>query len=70
MNRIKQWILYGLMGSIYHWAITNLPYFIMYKNTWIDTQHKMWLPRWGYSKRQMIDAEKRAKELSDNIKLE
>ena len=70
MNRIKQLILYGSLGSIYHWAITNLPYFIMYKNTWIDTQHKILLPRWGYSKRQMIDAEKRAKELSDNIKLE
>lgn len=70
-NRIKQWFLYNsVIGSIYHWAITNLPYWIMYKHTWIDTQHKMWLPRWGYSKRQMDEAKKIGNELYDNIKWE
>ena len=62
--------LHDVMGSVYHWMISNLPYWIMYKHVWIDSQHKMWLPRWGWSKRQIADAEKRAKELSENIKLE
>jgi hypothetical protein len=59
-----------VMGSVYHWLISNLPFRLMYKHVWIDTQHKMWLPRWGWSKRQIADAEKRAKELDDNIKWE
>ncbi len=53
-----------IMGSVYHWMISNLPFRIMYKHVWIDTQHKMWLPRWGWSKRQIADAEKKAKELA------
>lgn len=58
------------MGSVYHWLISNLPYRIMYKHVSIDSQHKMWLPRLGWSKRQIADAEKRVKELSENIKWE
>ena len=59
-----------VISNVYHWMISNLPYWIMYKHVWIDTQHKMWLPRWGWSKRQIADAEKRAKELAENIKWE
>lgn len=62
--------LQGVMGSIYHLAITNLPYRLMYKQVWIDSHHKIWLPRFGCSKRQIIDAEKLAKELAENIKWE
>jgi hypothetical protein len=62
--------LHDVMGSVYHWMISNLPYCIMYKHVWIDTHHKMWLPRWGWSKKQIADAEKRAKELAENIKWE
>lgn len=61
--------LHDFMGSVYHWMISNLPFRIMYKHVWIDT-HKMWLPRWGWSKRQIADAEKKAKELAENIKWE
>jgi hypothetical protein len=42
----------------------------MYKHTWIDSQHKMWLPRFGWSKKQIADAEKSAKEKYGNIKWE
>lgn len=40
----------------------------MYVQRWIDNQHQMWFPRWGYSKRQIEDAEKRADERFKNIK--
>ena len=70
MHRKKQWILYGVIGSIYHWAMRNLPYFIMYKHTWIDTQHKMWLPRWGWSKRQIEEAKEKADQLMRDINWE
>jgi len=55
--------------KIYNWIMENLPFRIMYKHVWIDSQHKMWLPRFGWSKKQTADAEKRAKEL-ENIKWE
>ncbi len=70
-NTTKQpCFLHDVMGSVYHWMISNLPFKLMYKHCWIDSQHKMWLPRWGWSKRQIADAEKRAKELAENIKWE
>lgn len=70
-NTTKQpCFLHDVMGSVYHCMISNLPYWIMYKHVWIDSQHKMWIPRWGWSKRQIADAEKRAKELAENIKWE
>jgi hypothetical protein len=56
--------------SQYDWMIKNLPFRLMYEHRWIDSQHKMWLPRWGWSKKQRADAEKRAEELSKNIKWE
>jgi hypothetical protein len=70
-NTTKQpCFLHDVMGSVYHWMISNLPYRIMYKHVWIDSQHKMWLPRCGWSKRQIADSEKRVKELAENIKWE
>lgn len=60
----------AVMGSVYHWMLSNLPFKLMYKHCWIDSQHKMWLPRWGWSKRQIAEAEKRAKYLAENIKWE
>jgi hypothetical protein len=58
------------INNIYHWMMINLPYYIMYKNVWIDTQHKMWIPRWGYSKKQIKNAEKEADNLMNNMKFE
>lgn len=56
-----------MLDKIYHWMIVNLPHQIMYKNSWIDSQHKMWLPRWGWSKEQIKNAKKNADEQYDNI---
>ena len=55
------------MNNIYHWMMINAPYWIMYKYTYIDTQHKMWVPRWGFSKRQSEEAEKQAKDLMSKM---
>jgi hypothetical protein len=60
----------AVMSSVYHWMISNLPFRLMYKHTWIDSQNKMWLPRFGWSKKQIADAEKSAKEKYGNIKWE
>jgi len=45
----------------------NLPFKLMYKHCWIDSHHKMWLPRWGLSKKQIENTEQRANEISENI---
>ena len=58
------------MSIVYSWMMSNLPFRLMYKHCWIDSQHKMWLPRWGLSKRQIADAEKRAEELFKNLRWE
>ena len=57
-----------MKDKIYHWMMINLPHRWMYKHTWIDSQHKMWLPRWGWSKRQYDEAKKESEELYKNIK--
>ena len=62
MNKEKK-----ILNFFYHWLIVNLPFRLMYKHVWIDSQHKMWLPRWGWSKKQIENADKKAKELSKNI---
>lgn len=56
--------------NIYHWMICNLPFRLMYKHIQVDSQHKMWIPRWGWSKKQLADSEKQAKDWSENIKWE
>jgi hypothetical protein len=52
----------------YDWMMRKFPFRLMYVRRWIDTQHQMWFPRWGYSKRQIENAEKRADEMFKNIK--
>ena len=47
----------------YDWMLQHLLTRIMYVHTWIDSQHKMWIPRWGVSDKQMVEAEKLASEL-------
>lgn len=54
----------------YNWCMENLPFNLMYHQQYIDSQHKMWLPRWGYSRKQLDDAEARAIELMKNVKFE
>ena len=51
-----------LSDSQYDWIMRNFPFRIMYSYRWIDTQHQMWLPRWGYSNKQIADAKKKAEE--------
>ena len=52
----------------YDWLLRNLPHRVMYHKRWIDSQHQMWVPRWGASKIMMEEAEKRAEETFKNIK--
>ena len=56
-----------IKNDIYHWMMINLPFKLMYKHCWIDSHHKMWLPRWGLSKKQIENTEQRANEISENI---
>ncbi len=56
------------MEKIYDWAMKNLPQWLMYKRVQIDSQHKMWFPRWGYSKSQIEKAQKKADELNEFLK--
>jgi len=46
----------------------NLPSKLMYKHIRIDSQHKIWIPRWGYSNKQIADTKKYAEELPNDIK--
>ena len=52
-----------MKDKVYDWMIRNLPFRWMYINVQIDSTHKMWLPRWGWSKRQMVESEMRAEKL-------
>ena len=61
-------IIIKIKTVIYHWMLNNLPYWIMYKHLWVDSQHKMWFPRWGYTKKQISEVEKESKELFENLK--
>ncbi len=51
----------------YDWMMNNLPFRLMYHHVYIDSQHKMWLPRWGWSKIQLKKAKERADKLYSNI---
>ena len=51
----------------YHWMLRKLPFRLMYKHKWIDSQHQIWYPRWGWSKIQMEEA-KNSAEQYNNIK--
>ena len=59
-----------IKDEIYHWLIMNLPHQIMYKHVHVDSQHKMWLPRFGWSKKQISDAMERAEKLDNGINWE
>lgn len=68
-NSIKQCVMRRIFSdSQYDWMMRNLPFRVMYVHRWIDSQHKMWLPRWGWSKRQIADAEKKTDELMKGLK--
>jgi len=41
-----------ILSNTYNWMMENFPFRIMYAHKKIDLQHKMWLPRWGWSKKQ------------------
>ena len=56
-----------LSDKVYHWMMTNLPSRIMYNHIYIDTQHKMWIPKWGWSKKQTDESKKKVEELCNNL---
>lgn len=58
----------GIFSRFYHWMLCNLPSRLMYKKIYIDNMHEMYMPRFGFSKKQLIDSEKKADELLKNIK--
>jgi len=43
---------------IYNWMMENLPYKLMYMEYPIDNKSTIWIPRWGWSKKQVREAEK------------
>ena len=52
---------------MYKLMLRYLPHFIMYKRISIDTQHRVWVPRFGYTKKQVTDAKKQADELYNDL---
>ena len=54
----------------YDWMLRKLPFRLMYVHKWIDSQHKMWFPRWGWSKIKIEEAKKSVEENWKNIKWE
>lgn len=59
-----------MIKNFYNWLIRNLPFRLMYKSVYVNSKYKIWVPRWGWSKKQKLEAEKRAKDYSKNIKWE
>jgi len=53
--------------NIYHYMLLYLPTWVMYKHIYIDTQHKLWVPRWGSSKKQILAAEAWAEKMFTGI---
>jgi len=55
-------------ADFYHWLMMNMPHWIMYKHVHFDSnKYKVWVPRWGWSKKQLVDAEAKAKELDEKL---
>lgn len=52
------------ISNIYDYLLNKLPFRLMYKQIWIDSHHKIWVPRFGWSKNQIKNAEKLAEELN------
>lgn len=59
-----------ILENIYHLMMEKLPFRLMHKRYRMDTQHDIWIPRWGYSKKQLSDADDAADKLNKNIKWE
>ena len=53
--------------KIYIWFLRNLPS-IMYKKHWIDSQHSINVPRFGYPKSWIEEVEKKAEEIMKELK--
>lgn len=47
--------------------MVNLPHRVMYKHIYVDSQHKMWIPRWGWSKKMIDDSEKWATDIKEKL---
>ena len=54
--------------KFYRWLLNNLPQRWMYVERQIDSQHTMWFPRFGYTKKQMEEAKERADKLFNGLK--
>lgn len=54
---MKKW------DNIYNFLMVHMPYWIMYKKIYIDSMHKIWIPCWGWSKKQAEDSKKWAEEI-------
>ncbi len=62
------WIRKIVSERAYEWMLMNLPVKLMFVKRQIDSQHSMWMPRYGYTKRQIQEAEKRASDLINTLK--
>lgn len=51
-----------MKARIYNFMMDYFPYKIMYKVVWMDSQHKIFVPRWGWSKKQSEYAKKYAED--------
>lgn len=59
-----------MKDKIYYWCMINLPHWIMYKRVWIDSKSKIYIPRWGWSKKQVEKAKDKAEYYYSKIKWE
>ena len=57
-----------LIDKVYDWMLRKLPFKWMYRKVYIDGCSMMWIPRWGWSKRQLKKAGIKASELMKKIK--
>lgn len=57
---------YSFKERVYHFLVTYGHHRIMYKKFGFDTQHMVWIPRWGWGKIQLDKAKESVKEY-DNI---
>lgn len=53
----------------YEWMLRNLPFRMMYRKVPFDGAY-IWKPKWGWTKRQISEAEKKADELMKGLKWE
>ena len=52
---------------LYEWFLKVLPMRLMWVKVPIDSKYSIWKRRWGYTKRQLEESDKEAKELYDGI---